>query len=181
MSETPVKRPRGRPRKQPQSEQISSHKEKKPTKLEVKASFTVDDDDAGEMKEQAKLEVVNTPEPEEKGVELPPPAPEGWRWVYNRLPEPYEAKFNSQPTLFEAHEFKQVSAKIAPHICSWSIVQLPATGPPVRALVLEGKKGFGVPLKVGRPQEMIDRSSDPNPTGRGTDGIPTKPKLIYIN
>jgi len=150
--------------------------------MEVKASFKVDDDDAGEMIPQVELEAVNKPKPEEpEKTDLPPPAPQGWRWVYNRLAEPYEAKFNSQPTVFEAHEFKQVSADIAPHICSWSIVQLPASGPPVRALALEGKKGFGVPLKVGRPVEMIDRSSDPNPTGRGTGGIPTQPKLIYIN
>ncbi len=172
MSEAPVKRPRGRPRKQPQSEQLTPKKEKEPTKLEVKASFKVDDDDAGEMIEQAKLEEVGTPDQEPEQVELPPPAPQGWRWVYNRLAESYEARFNSQPTVFEAHEFKQIAADIAPHICSWSIVQLPASGPPVRALVLDGKKGYGIPLKAKRPQEMVDRK---------TDDPFHKVKLIHIN
>jgi len=148
-----VKRPRGRPRK-----------------VQIPA---------GELVEQPKLMEVNKPEPS-AAVGLPAPSgpiPPGWRMVFNRLSEQYQIDFDSQPQKFGPNEFKLVSADIAPHICNWSIIQLSTQGPPVRALVLDGKKGYGVPLKAKAPVELIDRAGD---SRTKTDGVTVTPKLIYV-
>ena len=81
--ETP-KRPRGRPRKmqQPQTEQISAPPVETP-KIEVegKTHHQVSEEDAGEFKPQATLEVVNKPKDSEaKDLPLPPPASHGKLW-----------------------------------------------------------------------------------------------------
>jgi len=186
-SEQTPKRPRGRPRKNPVP-QAKAPQAKAPeyqmkqtdriTHLREKPPIEVVGD--GEFKPQPQLEVVNAPKRGPEPLPLPPPASHGKKWVFNRLPEPYEALFNSQPILFEPHSFREIDAMVAPHIVAWSIIQLPSSGPPVRALALEGKKQFGVPLGGPRPVEMIDRSENDNPTGRGTGGVPTKAKIIHI-
>jgi len=147
-----VRRPRGRPRKNP---------------APVVDAPTV-----------TQYEEVNKPKPA-AATELQAPSgpiPPGWRMVFNRLPERYSIDFDSQPQKFEPNEFKLVPADIAPHICNWSVIQLPVSGPPVRALVLNGKKGYGVPFKTKAPLELIDRAGD---SRTKTDGVTVTPKLIY--
>jgi len=149
----PIKRKRGRPRK---------------IQVPVVDAPTV-----------TQYEELNKPEPP-KPTEFPIPSgpiPPGWRMVFNRLPERYVIEFDSQPQIFGPHEFKLIPADVAPHICGWSVIQLPAQGPPVRALVMDGKKGYGMPFKTKAPIELIDRAGDPRTK---VDGVPVKPTLIYI-
>ena len=131
-----------------------------------------------------KLEEVNKPalpKPVDESLLPKTPAAPGYVWVYNRLPADYTIDFDSKPQMFGPNEFKQIPADFAHHICNWSVIQLPASGPPVRVLVLEGKKGYGVSFKSKeRPVELIDRSQTDNPLGRGTGGVPTKAKLLHI-
>jgi len=134
--------------------------------------------EAAPVPTHVEYEEVNKPAPLPEATSVPSgPIPPGWRMVYNRLPEQYQIDFDSKAQKFGPNEFKLVPADIAPHICNWSIIQLPASGPPVRALVLDGKKGYGVPFQTKAPVEMIDRAGDPR---THVDGVPVKPRLIHI-
>jgi len=134
-----------------------------------------------------KYEVVGKPEPAEpEKLPLPGKAAFGMKWVFNRLREEYTAHFDSRPIVFSPLEFQQHSIEIAGFIAANSIISFGRGSDTVRALIVEDKKMFGVPFKEGvtaqrdKVPEMIDRNKDPNPIGRGTGGVPTKPKLIHI-
>jgi len=49
-----------------------------------------------------------------------------------------------------------------------------------RALVVEGKPGFGEPMATPKGDELIDRSSGDNPTGKGTGGIRTHAAKVAV-
>jgi len=157
----------------------------KPTRLPVKAAAKAEvPTQVGEPTAPYKYEVVGKPEaPEPEKLPLPGKAPFGTTWVFNRLREPYTAHWDSKPIPFGPNEFLPVSAEIAPYIAAESVISFGRGSDVVRALVVQDKKKFGVPFKEGITQyvtELIDRNKDPNPIGRGTDGVPTKPKLIHI-
>lgn len=131
-----------------------------------------------------KYETVGTPPPPEPG-KLPLPAPrQGRKWVFNRLQEDYSTDFDGHPQMFGPNEFRDYDVEIAYFIAANSIIQFGRGRDTVRALVLENKQTFGVPfpkeVTTKDRVEYIDRVADPNPIGRGTDGVPTKPKIVYV-
>ena len=130
-------------------------------------------------------EEVNKPPPEPEKLIFPHPgkAMRGNHWLFNRLREPFAADFDGHPEEFEANEFRQYPEAIARFLAYKSTFLFLANGKEVRALVLEHKKEFGVAYAEGvtaQLVEMFDRNADPNPSGRGTGGVPTKPKIIYL-
>jgi hypothetical protein len=173
------KRKRGRPRKHPQPPTVQVSE---PNDSAGEPSKVGSTDESPELVEHTLAEVNKpSPLPMEKMIPAPGSARPGHKWVYNRLNSPYEIEFDSRPFAWQAHEFREIPTDVAHHLCSWSVLQLPVSGPPVRALALEGKKGYGAPFKTKeRPVELIDRSVDANPMGRGTGGIPTKAKVLYL-
>lgn len=136
--------------------------------------------------EKFEYETVNAPPPVPEVVAYSPPrkAMRGNVWVFNKLNESFSVDFNSEPQEFEAHEFREYPEPIARFLAAKSTFMFQSNNKEVRALVNDGKKGFGeahpdTVTAKGRI-EMIDRGENPNPLGRGTDGVPTKPKVIHV-
>ena len=105
------------------------------------------------------------------------PAPPGFKWAYNRLSKPYEgpqAQFDGIEYPFKASEYRLLHEPIAEFLHSQAIVSYDMGSNKGRhALVLEGKPGFGEPMDAPQGDELIDRSSGDNPTGKGTGGLKT--------
>ena len=50
------------------------------------------------------------------------PAPEGYRYIYNRLSTQYEQFFDGRPHVFQPHEVKMLPAEVAEHLRAYSII-----------------------------------------------------------
>ena len=115
-----------------------------------------------------------------KEVSEVPKAPPGFSWLYNRLPIVYEAMFDLKLYSFGPGEMRLVPSDTATFLNHNSVIKVDlTTSRGVRALVPQmeddGKNHpeFGVPYNEALGDEVIDRSVDDNPMGRGTGGLKT--------
>jgi len=123
-----------------------------------------------------------TPEVTDK-IEAPDgKLPTGYVWVWNRLNRVNERKLDNQSQIWEPYEFKVYPEDIARWLVNHSEIQgnVEGVAPGVNSLTLEGKKDWLKPLGDFKPAEYINRAADPNPIGKGTGGLKTKPKMMDI-
>jgi len=107
--------------------------------------------------------------------------PVGFQWLYNRLDRQFEMQFDLQPWVFEPHELRLAPQDVAKFLHYNSIIKIDlTTSRGVRALVPEGDVDFMVPYNDGGSDELIDRSKNDNPLGRGTGGIKTHAAKIPV-
>ena len=118
-------------------------------------------------------------------IEAPPgKLPTGYLWVWNRLNRPYERQLDNKGQCWDAYEFKVYAEDIA----RWLVAHSEISGGAgvyynegaVRVLALENSKDWLKPLGDYKPAEYINRNLDPNPLGKGTGGLKTKPKMMKI-
>ena len=169
IAPAPVKRKRGRPRKI----------QEVPAPVVV-APAPKDDLDV-ELGTPFKYETVGEKKDEFAAVPEPTnPVPRNHTRIFNRLREQYSTPFDGIPVEFGPNEYQDHPTELANFLAANSVIAF--AGPvAIRALVLQGKKGYSMPFKNPRPKvEMIDRSVDPNPIGRGTGGLKTTPKVITL-
>lgn len=103
-----------------------------------------------------------------KKITPPTKAPKGMKWVFNRSPQKFEWQYNGVVYEIEGHEMALFTDPIARHARKRSILSLDAfTNHAVFKVALEGEEKFGVPLKVVSRTELMDRSTNDNPLGRG--------------
>lgn len=108
-------------------------------------------------------------------------APVGFQWLYNRLGRDFEMQFDLQPWLFEPHEMRLAPNDVARFLHHNSVVKVDlTTSSGVRALVPEGDKAFLVPYDEDGSDELIDRSKNDNPLGRGTGGVKTRAVKVPV-
>jgi len=112
------------------------------------------------------------------------PAPPGFTWAYNRLETPWvgiPAQFDGIEYPFKPHEYRLLTDAIAEFLYNQSIVSYDmAVNKGIRALSMTGKPGFGEPLTKVVPDELIDRSSGDNPSGKGTGGLKTRAAKVAV-
>lgn len=117
--------------------------------------------------------------------------PAGFRWIYNRLPRPYENQFDGMVYAFDANEYRLVTLDVARFLWSQSVISYnPVTGRGTRALALDPfssdklepneDAGFGEPLPEPKNVELIDRTQDDNPMGRSTGGEKTRSAVVSV-
>jgi hypothetical protein len=119
--------------------------------------------------------------------------PVGFRWAYNRLDRPFESMFDGMVYAFDEHEYRLLTLDVAKFLWSQSVISFDPTKPRgVRALALDPfsdqmtepdeSNGFGEPLADPKNAELIDRSTDPNPAGKGAGpGVKTRPAVLSIS
>ena len=108
-------------------------------------------------------------------------APPGFRWVKNRLERPYDGLFDGQTYVFSPQESRLMTTEIAEFLHNQSLISINAsTYEGTRALALDGSLEFDVPITTDRPLELLDRSDDDNPIGRGTGGLKTHAAQVRV-
>ena len=118
--------------------------------------------------------------------------PAGFRWIFNRLTEPFEYQFDGMVYAFDPHEYRLVLLDVGLFLWSHSIISYdPTTGKGLRALALDPfssdqmepteSEGFGEKLVDPKNAELIDRSQDPNPAGKiAGGGVKTRPAVVSV-
>lgn len=117
--------------------------------------------------------------------------PGGFRWAYNRLDRIYESMFDGIVYAFDPHEYRLLTIEVARFLWAQSVISYdPTKRFGVRALALDPLSpslmeaheadGFGEPMGDPKNVELLDRSTDPNPIGKSTGGIKTKPAVVSI-
>ncbi len=125
-----------------------------------------------------------TPEVTDK-IEAPTgKLPAGYVWVWNRLGRVNERKLDNKLQSWEPYEFKVYPEDIAKWLVQHSQI-VGGVGPEhnlggINSLAVETSKDWCKPLGDYKPAEFINRAADPNPIGRGTGGIKTRPVLMDI-
>lgn len=115
-----------------------------------------------------------------KSVTPPSKAPQGMKWIFNRGPQKFEWQYDGIVYEIEGHEMLLMPQAIARHARKRSIISLDAfTNHAVFRIAVEGELKFGVPLKVVNRTELVDRSSNDNPLGRGPGR--THPALLQVD
>jgi hypothetical protein len=105
----------------------------------------------------------------------------GMQYVYNRLGTVFEKFFDGIPYTFEPHKHQALPDYIAEFMYRTSVIKLePETGEAVRALVTPEDSTFGVPYDIDPGLELISREVTDNYVQRGTDGVPTKAKVVSV-
>ena len=118
--------------------------------------------------------------------------PAGFRWIYNRLTEPFEYQFDGMVYAFDPHEYRLVMLDTGRFLWSHSIISYdPVTGKGLRALALDPfspdqlepneTEGFGEKLVDPKNAELIDRSQDDNPTGKRAKGEKTRAAVVSVS
>jgi len=112
-------------------------------------------------------------------VKAPSKAPKGMLWAFNRGPQKWEWQYDGVIYELEGHEMGLFPERIARHARKRSIVSLDAfSNKAVFRVALEGEEKFGVPLKIVSRTELIDRSTNDNPLGRGSGR--THPAVLNV-
>lgn len=118
--------------------------------------------------------------------------PGGFRWIYNRLNEPYENMFDGMVYAFDPNEYRLVTVDVARFLWSQSVISYdPSNRRGLRALALDPissdmmeaseAEGFGEPMVSLQNAELMDRSTDPNPVGKSAGaGVKTKPAIVSV-
>jgi hypothetical protein len=110
-----------------------------------------------------------------------PVPPRGSEYIYNRLDHPFEKLFDGAVYEFDAHEQRLMPYDLAQFMYRTSVISFePVTGQAVRALVTTEDPEYGVPYDKPLGLELMDRSVSDNYTQRGTDGVPTKVKILPV-
>lgn len=148
--------------------------------------------------EQKLLEEANRAAEQKKFVKPPSKAVSGMVWVFNRGPETFVWQYDGTIYEIEGHEMLQLPVRVARHGKKRSLLSLdPLLNKAVFKLALyetepirdANKKiigerirdeKFGVPLKVVKRTELIDRSTSPSILGDGRP-VPTHPQLIMVD
>lgn len=148
--------------------------------------------------EQKLLEEANKAAEQKKTVKPPAKATPGFMWVFNRGSEPFEWQYNGDIYRLEGYEMGQFQARCARHGKKRSLLSLdPLANKAVFRLALyevepiRDKNGkivgekikdptFGVPLKVVKRTELIDRSTAKSTLGDGRP-VPTHPEVIMVD
>ena len=108
-------------------------------------------------------------------------APSGFRWVKNRLGRSYDGLFDGQTFVFAPQEERLMTTEIAEFLHNQSLISINAsTYEGTRALALDGSREFEEPITMERPLELLDRSDDDNPIGRGTGGLKTHAAQVRV-
>ena len=108
-------------------------------------------------------------------------APPGFRWVKNRLSRSYDGLFDGHTFVFQPQESRLLTSDIAEFLHSQSLIRLNvSTYEGTRALALDGSREFEEPITTDEPLELLDRSDDDNPIGRGTGGIKTHVARVRV-
>ena len=112
-------------------------------------------------------------------VKAPSKAPRGMLWVFNRGPQKWEWQYDGVIYELEGHAMSLFPERVARHARKRSIVSLDAfSNKAVFRVSLEGEEKFGVPLKAVNRTELIDRSVNDNPLGRGSGR--THPAMLSV-
>lgn len=112
-------------------------------------------------------------------IKAPSKAPKGMLWVFNRGPQKWEWQYDGVIYELEGHEMGLFPERVARHARKRSIVSLDAfSNKAVFRVSLEGEEKFGVPLKAVNRTELIDRSVNDNPLGRGSGR--THPAMLSV-
>ncbi len=111
------------------------------------------------------------------------PAPEGFKWTYNRMTEPFEKQFNGVPQCFAAGGFKLLPANTATFLSEHTCVREDPfdLSRNLYAIVLDVDPGFGKPFRkndVG--PELLDRSGGDYVVRPSEPGIKTKSRLTQV-
>lgn|SRR5512146_882085 len=107
--------------------------------------------------------------------------PNGMCQVYNRLPKTFEKMFDGRPYKFEANSTMVLPQEIADFLYRTSVVLYePETGQAVRALVTQEDPDFGVPYVADLGPELLSREVTDNYIQRGTNGVPTKARVVVV-
>ena len=95
-------------------------------------------------------------------------APQGFKWVYNRLKTPFEWQYNSITYRVEGFSFGLFPDIVANHGRRHSILLLdPIMQTAVYQLALDDEKAYGKPLKMKRRLELLDRTTQDSLTPFG--------------
>lgn len=114
------------------------------------------------LKEAAEAKV------EQKKIVPPTRAPKNMMWVFNRAPQKFEWQYDGVLYEIEGHSMELFETRVARHARKRSILSLDSfTNKAVFKVALEGEEKFGVPLRVVNRTELVDRSTNDNPLGRG--------------
>jgi len=129
--------------------------------------------------EQKLLKEADEAAKNQERVQAPSKAPRGMLWVFNRGPQKWEWQYDGVIYELEGHEMGLFPERIARHARKRSIVSLDAfSNKAVFRISLEGEEKFGVPLKIVSRTELIDRSTNDNPLGRGSGR--THPAMLNV-
>lgn len=130
--------------------------------------------------EQKLLKEAEEAAKDMKKIAAPSKAPKNMTWVFNRSPQKYEWMYDGVTYEIEGHAMELHPMNVARHARKRSILSLDAfTNHAVFRIALEGEEKFGVPLKVVNRTELIDRSVNDNPLGKGPGR--THPSLLKVD
>lgn len=130
--------------------------------------------------EQKLLAEANEAVQQKEKVKAPTKAPKGMLWMFNRGATKYEWQYNGIMNELEGHEMGLFDQHVARLGRKHSIISLDAfTNKAVFRISLEGEEKFGIPLKVVNRSELVDRSVNDNPLGRGPGR--THPVILTVD
>lgn len=123
--------------------------------------------------------------------QMPYPAPPGFCFVKNCTTSVYEGKFDGVCYPFQPGEIRLLPDEAAAFLRTYSLLQYDPTDPygsSVRALARAVNPETGSPdpgwdaTLIDRQEivELINRTHDDNPLGRGAGGVKTKATLIPV-
>lgn len=163
--------------------QLTPEEEVKPVEEEKAKPFDINALSVADIRyllEQKLLKEAEEAVKNQDTVKAPSKAPRGMAWAFNRGPQKYEWQYDGVIYELEGHEMSLFPERIARHARKRSIVSLDAfSNKAVFRISLEGEEKFGVPLKVVSRTELIDRSVNDNPLGRGSGR--THPALLNVD
>ena len=130
--------------------------------------------------EQKRTAIAQQAEAEHAPVKPPQRAPAGMLWIFNRGPHRFIWQYDAIVYEIEGHDMMLFPERVGRHGRKRSLISLdPILNTAVFQVVLEDDKKFGVPLRIVNRLELIDRTTDPNPLGRGAP-VPTHPMALSV-
>ena len=130
--------------------------------------------------EQKRSAIAKQAEAEHAPVKPPQRAPAGMVWTFNRGPQRFIWQYDALVYEIEGHDMMLFPERVGRHGRKRSLISLdPILNTAVFQVVLEEDKKFGVPLRIVNRLELIDRTTDPNPLGRGAP-VPTHPMALSV-